>query len=217
MSLTLYYHPLASFCWKALVALYECDVKFEPRFIDLGKPEQRAELESVSPMVKFPVLRDEARGQTIPEATVIIEYLAQNYPGKSELIPKAPDRAIEARWRDRFYDLYLHEQMQRVVGDRIRPAGKGDPFGVEEAKGRIRSAYAVIEREMAEGRKQWAMGETFTIVDCAACPALFYADRVAPIGGEHPQVTAYLERLRARPSFARVLEEAKPYFHMFPG
>jgi glutathione S-transferase len=216
MSLTLHYHPLSSFCWKALIALYECDAPFTPNLVDLSNPEQRARLIALWPIAKFPVLRDDARDRTVPEATIIIEYLALHYPGKSALIPADPDRARETRLRDRFYDLYVHEPMQKIVGDKLRPEGKNDPFGVAQARARLETAYGMIERDLESGGP-WAMGEAFTMADCAASPALHYANLVQPLGEGHGRVKAYLARLAERPSFARVLKEAAPYFAMFPG
>jgi glutathione S-transferase len=215
MSLKLYYHPLSSFCWKTLIALYENDTPFTPVMVDLGNAEERAALLKLWPIGKFPVLRDEARDRVIPETSVIIEYLDDHYPGTTRFIPADADRAREMRLRDRFYDLYVHLPMQKVVGDRLRPPGNRDPFGVDEAKARIASCYGMIDKEMAD--KHWAMGEAFTLADCAAAPALFYANRVVPVGDINKNATAYLERLKARSSFARVLKEAEPYFAMFPG
>ena len=134
MSLTLYYHPLASFCWKVLIALYENDTPFKPHLVDLGDPASSAAFKAIWPIGKFPVLRDDARDRTIPETSIIIEYLAQYYPGGTELVPADADVARQTRLWDRFYDLYVSEPMQKVVGDRIRPVGTKDPFGVEAAK-----------------------------------------------------------------------------------
>jgi glutathione S-transferase len=214
MSLTLYYHPLSSFCWKALIALYEAGVPFEPRLVDLGDPQSRAAFLAVWPIGKFPVLRDDARGHTVAESSVIIEYLAQTCPSAAALIPAEPDLAWQVRMRDQVVDNYVHVAMQRVVADRLRPDGQRDPFGVDQAKAQIRQGYDYLEPLMA-GR-EWAIGEAFTLADCAAMPALFYADKAEPLAG-WPNLAAYLERLKARPSAARVLAEAEPYFHMFPG
>ncbi|QSQ19003.1 glutathione S-transferase family protein [Pyxidicoccus parkwayensis] len=215
MSLTLYQHPLASFCWKVLIALYENGTPFEARLVDLGNEAERAAFLKLTPMGKMPVLRDEARDRTIPETSIIIEYLDTHYPGPKRLIPAEPELALRTRLSDRFFDLYVQEPMQKIVGDELRPEGKRDPHGVAQARAALRSAYAFLEQEMATRR--WAMGDDFTLADCAAAPALFYADKVVAIGEERPNTAAYLSRLMARPSFARVLEEAKPYFHMFPG
>ncbi|WP_316229934.1 glutathione S-transferase family protein [Bradyrhizobium sp. SZCCHNR1051] len=212
MSLTLYYHPLSSFCWKVLIALYENDVSFTPKLINLGDADERAAFLKLWPVGKFPVLRDEQR--TIPESSIIIEYLDQHYAGRTRFIPDDPDLALRTRLRDRFLDLYLHMPTQTVVFDRLRPADARDPLGVADALSRLRTSYAMLETELPP--HGWAMGDPFTLADCAAVPALFYADRVEPLGDGLPRVKAYLDRLKARPSVARVLAEAEPYFHMFP-
>jgi len=214
MSLTLYYHPLSSFCWKALIALYENDTPFTAVVVNLGDPAERANFLKVWPVGKFPVVRDDARDRTVPESSIIIEYLARHYPGKTQLIPDGGHPTELRKW-DRVIDLHLHLSMQKIVGDRMRPEGSKDPFGVDQAKALIKTALDLIEPHIAS--KQWMMGDAFTMADCAAAPALFYADKVVPFGATHQQTTAYLERLKARPSFARVLKEAEPYFKMFPG
>jgi glutathione S-transferase len=215
MTLKLYFHPLASFCWKALIALYENDTPFEPHIVDLGDPAANAAFKAIWPIGKFPVLRDTSMDRTVPESSIIIEYLAQNYPGPSRLIPADADLARQVRFRDRFFDLYVHEPMQRIVGDRLRPQGAKDPHGVEQARAMLRTSLGMVEKDMSG--KIWAMGDAFTMADCAAAPALFYADKVMPFGETHKAATAYLGRLKQRPSFARVLHEAQPYFAMFPG
>ncbi len=215
MALTLYYHPLASFCWKALIALYENDTPFEPHIVDLTDEASAAAFKKVWPIGKFPVLRDGARNRTIPELSIIIEYLAQHYPGKTALLPADTDLVRQARFRDRFYDLYVHEPMQKIVTDKLRPTGRNDPHGVEQARVLLQTSLGMIDRDMAS--RTWAVGEAFTIADCAAAPALFYADKVMPFAETHRNAAAYLGRLMQRPSFGRVLEEAQPYFRMFPG
>jgi glutathione S-transferase len=214
MSLKLYFHPLSSFCQKALVALYENDTPFEPIIVDLGNAASRADFLKVWPIGKFPVLRDDAKDRTVPESSIIIEYLAQHYPGRSQLMPADADLACQTRLCDRFYDLYVHEPMQKVVGDRLRPASSKDPYGVEQAKARIQTAYGMIEADMIT--KTWAMGDAFSMADCAAAPSLFYANLVVPFGDTHKNVAGYFGRLMERPSFARAVKEAQPYFHMFP-
>ena len=161
------------------------------------------------------MLRDEARDRTIPESSIIIEYLAQHYPGETALVPTDAELARQTRLRDRFFDLYVSEPMGKIVTDRLRPAGKSDPHGVEQAKRLLQTAYDMIESEM--GARTWAMGETLTMADCAAAPALYYANLVAPIGPAFKNAAAYLDRLMRRPSFARAVEEAAPYRAMFPG
>jgi len=162
----------------------------------------------------MPVLEDGARDRIVPESTIVLEYLAQHYPGSTVLIPADPDRARQTRLADRFFDDYVHQPMQKIVTDRLRPPGKEDLFGVEEAKIQIRTAYDMIDADMAANR--WAIGEEFTMADCAAAPALFYSNTVLPFSGSQENLAAYLDRLVARPSIARVLTEAEPYFVHFP-
>lgn len=214
MSLKLYYHPLSSFCHKALIALYENDIAFEPVFVDLGDEKSSAALRSLWPVAKFPVLRDEARQCTIAEATVVIEYLDAFYPGPTKFVPADPELAWQVRMWDRFYDLYVHLQMQKITGDRLRPAGARDAFGVEQAKAMLLRSYAMIDQAM-DG-KTWAMGDTYSLVDCAASPALFYAAIAAPFDGAQLNLRAYFNRLMSRPSYRRALKEAQPYFYLFP-
>ncbi|HET6159861.1 MAG TPA: glutathione S-transferase family protein [Dongiaceae bacterium] len=212
MSLTLYFHPLSSFSHKVLIALYENGTPFEPRIVDLLG--EAAEYRKIWPIGKIPVLRDEAKDRTIPETSIIIEYLARYFPGKTQLLPADPDLCRQMRLRDRFYDLYVNVPMQKIVTDKLRPAGKNDPFGVEEARGLLQTSLGMVDQDMA--RNRWAMGDDFTMADCAAAPALFYTNVVAPFRGTHKHAAAYLDRLLARPSFARVIKEAEPYFAMMP-
>jgi glutathione S-transferase len=215
MALTVYLHPLSSFCHKVLIALYENAIAFTPHVVDLGNPVARDEFRKIWPFARFPVLRDATRNRIIPESTMIIEYLAQHYPGPSKLIPDDPDLAWQARAGDRFYDLLLHEPMQKVVGDKLRPTDGHDPLGVEGAWGQMRTALRIADSEMATRR--WAIGDHFSLADCAAGPPLFFTNRMLPLADEFPHVSAYLDRLMKRPSYARALAEAQPYLHMFPG
>ena len=219
MSLTLYYHPLSSFCWKVLTALYENGTPFKAVSVNLGDAAERGALLKLWPVGKFPVLRDDARDQVVPESSIIIDYLDRYYPGRTRFTPADGDAAWQTRLKDRFYDLHVNEQVQRIVGNRLRPVDAKDPHGVAEAKARLSNAYDMIEKDMSDkdmADKSWAMGEHYGIADCAASPALFYAEKVLPFGATHPNLTAYFSRLMARSSFARVVEEAKPFFHMFP-
>jgi glutathione S-transferase len=215
MALTLHFHPLASFCWKALIGLYELDVPFEKHLVDLGDPAARDAFTRLWPLAKFPVLRDDARDRTVPESTILLEYVERTSGGARRLIPLDPERALECRLRDRLYDAYIHAPLQKIVGDRLRPANARDPLGVDQARAQMESAYAVADEHVGGG--SWSMGGEFTLADCAAMPALFYGNEVAPFEARWKNLASYLERLKARPSVARVLAEAEPYFHMFPG
>lgn len=213
MSLTLYYHPLASYCHKVLIALYERQIPFLPRFIDLSDETQRAELSGLWPFTKFPVLRDHTNDQNVPESTIIIEYLELLHDGAPRLIPEDPEQAWRCRSLDRLFDLYVHEPMQKIVADRLRPAELKDGHGVELAHKTLETAYELLEERMQS--RTWAFGDHFTIADCAAAPALFYAQKVHPFE-QRPHLAAYHRRLLSRPSYARVLQEAEPYMANFP-
>jgi len=181
MSLTLHYHPLSSFCQKVLIALYENDTPFTPLLVDLGDNASASAFKAIWPIGKFPVLRDDARAWTVPESSIIIEYLDQHYPGSSKLIARDPDLARQERFRDRFSDLYIMQPMQRIVGDRLRPANAKDPFGVEQARAQLDTGLGMLDRDMAD--KTWAMGDRFGMADCAAAPALYYANEIEPLAG----------------------------------
>jgi glutathione S-transferase len=214
MALTLYMHPLASFCHKVLIALYENGTPFRAEIVDLADPGEAAALMEKWPVGKIPVLHDDDTGLTIPESSIIIDYLEAHHPGPLPLLPQDPEQRREARLWDRFHDLHVSQPMQKIVTDRIRPPGAGDPHGVGEARAALDLAYAMIEARMAEQR--WAAGEAFTLADCAALPALFFAGIVQPFGAGRPHLAAYLERLLDRPSVRRVLAEAQPFFGLFP-
>lgn len=214
MALILYMHPLASFCHKVLIALYENGTPFEPRSVDLADEQSSADLLESWPVGKIPVLRDTARDRAVPETSVIIEYLQTYYPGPVQLIPDDVDAALSARLWDRFFDLYVGVPMQKIVLDRRRPEYQKDPAGVSEAYETLQTAYEMIEHQLAG--KTWAIGETFSIADCAALPSLFFAETLMPFTASHANLTAYFERLLALPSVARVLKEAEPYFQYYP-
>lgn len=214
MALVFYHHPLASFCHKVLIALYENGTDFESRVVDLGDADSRADLFRFWPVGKIPLLRDEALDSTVPETTIMIEYLDRHYPGPVSLLPEEIDRALRVRLWDRFFDCYVQVPMQKIVADSMRPEGGKDPLGVEDAHATLRTAYGMIETQL--GDKEWIAGDSFSMADCAAAPALFYSETLEPLGEAQPRLRAYYDRLMARPSFARVLEEARPYFHFYP-
>jgi glutathione S-transferase len=214
MSLTLYYHPLASFCHKVLIALYENEVAFRPQTVDLLDPASAAQLQARWPVGKIPVLHDAARGRVVPETSIIIEYLQEHYPGAVRLLPDDPEERLDVRLWDRFFDLYVGAPLQRIVIDRLRPEDGKDPLGVADARRTLDTAYAMIDAQV--GERDWAAGGSFTMADCAAAPALFYASIVHPFGRAHGNLAAYFERLLARPSMRRTQQEARPFFSMFP-
>lgn len=214
MNLVLHYHPLSSYCWKVLIALYENDTAFEGKLLNLGDPAEREAFARLWPLTKMPVLVDEAHDQAIPETSIIIEWLDRHRRGATRFLPEDPDLARDVRLWDRIYDLYVQGPMQRIIADRLRPVEHKDPYAVEQERTSLRTAMAMVDEHAAT--RHWATGEHFTLADCAAAPALFYADKVEPFEGRWPNAAVLLERLKARPSVARVLREAEPYFQYFP-
>lgn len=214
MTLTLYLHPLASFCHKVLVGLYENETPFEARIVDFADAGSAAAHVERWPVGKIPVLHDGETGRVVPETSIIIEYLQQHYPGPVRLLPDDPERLLEVRLWDRFYDLHVSVPMQKIVTDRIRPEGAGDPHGVAKAHAVLDTAYAMMDGQL--NGKRWATGDAFTMADCSALPALFFASIVHPFRDDQRALAAYLDRLLLRPSVARVIAEARPYFAFFP-
>lgn len=212
MSLQLYAHPFSSYCQKVLVALYENATPFDWRLLDAPDGEALRELAALWPLKRFPVLRDGTR--TVIEATSIIEYLGVHHAGPVRLIPDDADAALDVRMLDRFFDNYVSTPQQRIVFDSLRPEALRDATGVAEARAMLDSAYAWLDQRMA-GRT-WASGGAFSLADCGAAPFLFYADWTHRIDASFANVIAYRARLLARPSFARAVDEARPYRHYFP-
>jgi glutathione S-transferase len=210
MSLTLYYHPLSSYCHKVLIALYEAGTAFNARLIDLGDAGDREVLRSHWPLCKFPVLHDAERRRSLPESSAIIEYLDHYHPGEKPLIPADWNAALEVRLWDRIFDNYVQTPMQQIVGDRLRQA-HADLSG---QRALLEAAYCVIDRQVAS--RAWAAHDEFTLADCAAAPALFYANTLQPLPTSLGHLRGYFARLMERPSVRRVIEEARPYFHLYP-
>lgn len=212
MTLQLFAHPFSSYCHKALIALYENDTAFQFRMIGPDAPDAYKELKAHWPIGKFPMLLDD--GRPVSEASIIIEHLALHHPGPVRLIPEDPATALEVRFWDRFFDNYVATPQQKFVIDALCPEDKRDPAGVERAGALLDTAYAHLDRHM-QGR-EWVAGAAFSLADCSAAPQLFYADWTHPIGDRFPAVTAYRQRLNARPSFARCIEAARPFRPLFP-
>jgi glutathione S-transferase len=212
MTLTLHEHPFAAYCWKALIALYERDVPFERHQVD--DEADRARLAELWPMASIPVLVDDADGITVPESTTIVEYL-DRCGDAAPLIPAEPEAALQARLWDRVIDGHVATPMQKIVGDSLRPEGRGDPQGVDEAHAKLGQIYAVLDEHL-RGR-DWLAGPEFTLADCAAAPALFYG-RVVHRWDEKglPDLSRYFDTLTARPSVARVIDAARPLRVLFP-
>jgi len=211
MTLTLYAHPFSSYCQKVLTALYENATPFELRLLAPDQPASR-EFAALWPLQRMPVLVD--GGRTVVESSVIIEHLGLFHPGPVRLVPEDPRAALPVRTMDRVFDNYVMTPMQRIVFDAIRAPSDRDPFGVAEARRLLDTAYGWLDGALAG--HDWAAGDDFSLADCAAAPALFYADWVHPIAEGFGTLRAYRQRLLARPSFARAVDEARPYRGFFP-
>jgi glutathione S-transferase len=211
LSLVLYQHPFALYCWKALIALYERDVPFTSELVEAD----RSALAAMWPPASIPLLVDD--GVVVPESSIIVEHL-DRHGDAPPLIPSDPDTALQARQWDRVVDDYVATPVQKIVGDALRPPDGKDPHGVAQAHAALDLAYATVDRQL-DGRDhdRWLAGENFTIADCAAAPSLHYADVVHRLDREeHAALAAYFDRLLTRSSVARVLDEARPYRALFP-
>ncbi len=211
MSLTLYAHPLSSYCQKVLIALYEHEVPFEFKLLSPEKPENEAEFAKLWPLKLMPVLVDGER--VLRESSIIIEYIDLRYAKDRRLIPADPKAALDVRFFDRVFDNFVMTPQQKVVFDFLRVEGTKDVFGVVQAREKLDAAYAWLESALPDG---WAVGGQFSLADCAASPAVFYASKTQPFNGRFPRLEAYLTRLEARPTITRVREEAQPYWKFFP-
>jgi glutathione S-transferase len=213
-ALTLHYHPLSSYCHKVLIAIDVLDVEVDKRLLNPGDPVERAAYLELWPTGKIPLLVD--RGRPVPETSIIIEYLQRHHARSGRmLIPHDPDAALDVRLWDRLFDLYVMTPMQAHTADLLRPADARDAYGVARARESLSSAYAFIDRHL-EGRI-WASGDAFSMADCAAAPALFYAVAYVPLSPQHVHLATYFERLMDHPAVSRTIDQARPYFKYFPG
>ncbi len=212
MALILHYHPLSSYCWKVLIALWEKGADFEARMVDFGDPEAKAAFQALWPTAKIPLLEDD--GRIVPETSIQIEHLDRHHPGGFALLPEDPEERLEARLWDRLFDLYVMDPMQHYIAQLLRPEAERDARTLAESRERLTRAYGLIESRMKE--RTWAAGENFSMADCAAAPALFYAAIVQPFPPGHEVLAFYFERLMARPSVRRAIREARPYFQYYP-
>lgn len=211
MALTLHYHPLSSYCWKVLIALYEKELPFQAAEVNLGDAAARAAFEALWPTAKIPLLQDDDR--FVPETSIQIEHLDLRHGG-ARMLPGDPAAQLEVRLWDRLFDNYVMSPLQHAVGYYLRPEDQRDPLALDDARSRLAMAYAMIEARMPG--TTWAVGDSFTMADCAAAPSLFYASIFLPFPPGHPKLAAYFERLIVRPSVARVVAGARPYLHHFP-
>lgn len=211
---TLYYHPLSSYCHKVLIAIDVLDIEVDKRLLDPGDPVERTAFLALWPTGKMPLLVD--RGRPVPETSIIIEYLQRHHARSGRtLIPLDPDAALDVRLWDRLVDLYVMTPMQAHTADLLRPGDARDAYGVAKAREALSSSYVFIDRRLA-GRT-WLSGDAFSMADCAAAPALFYAVAYVPLSPQQVHLASYFERLMDHPAVSRTVDQARPYFKYFPG
>ena len=211
MSLELYAHPFSSYCQKVLIALWADDTPFEYKMLDGEHSDNMAELKRRWPFTLFPMLVDD--GETVVETTPIIEHLQARHRGPNQWIPDG-ELGRRVRFLDRFFDQYVMNSMSVPVFNALRPEESRDPYGVEQALTKLRLAYNWLEQNLGDG--PWAVGDAFTLADCAAAPALFYADWVDEIGPSRPRLADYRSRLLAHPQVSRAVDEGRPFRAFFP-
>lgn len=216
-----YYHPLSSYCQKVGIALSELGIEHERHIVNFGDPQARAEFQAKWPTAKIPLLVDQERGCVVPETSIQIEYLDQHSGPGAHLLPTegksaggALDARLQARLWDRLMDCYLMTPMQAITGDRLRPENQGDPLGVSRARELILATYRMMESRLAAST--WLGGDDFSIADCSAAPALWYANTLHPVGADTPHLLAYFRRLLERKSVQAALDEARPWFKYYP-
>jgi glutathione S-transferase len=210
--LILYAHPFSSYCQKVLVALYENGTPFAWRLLAPEHPQILQTWAALWPLRRMPVLVD--AGRTVVEATIIIEHLGLHHPGPVPLLPTDARAALEVRGMDRFFDNYISTPQQKIVFDSMQAEAEHDARGVANARALLDTAYGWLERTMAS--REWAAGDHFSLADCGAAPFLFYADWTHRIDASFAHVITYRQRLLARPSFARAVDEARPFRRLFP-
>lgn len=213
-ALTLHYHPLSSYCQKALIAADVLGVALDKRQLNLGDAAERAAFIALWPTGKMPLLVDD--GQPIPKTSILIEHLQLHHArGGRRLIPQDAAAALTVRLWDRLFDLYVMTPMQTLTADLLKPEAERDARAVAKAREALLQAYDFIERQLSG--KTWAASDDFSLADCAAAPALFYALTYVPLSPQHAALAAYFERLMTHPAVARAVDEARPFFQYYPG
>lgn len=213
-ALTLHHHPLSSYCHKVLIALDELGIEVEKRVLNLGDADERAAFLALWPTGKMPLLIDQ--GRPIPETSIIIEHLQRHHAGPGRvLIPHEADEALQVRLWDRLFDLYVMTPMQTHTANLLRAEADRDALGVAQARAGLANAYTWIDRHLQD--RTWVAGTAFSLADCAAAPALFYAVTYLPIAPQQVHLAAYFDRLMERPSVARTIDAARPWFKFYPG
>ncbi|WP_369969169.1 glutathione S-transferase family protein [Stenotrophomonas rhizophila] len=210
----LHFHPLSSCCQKVLIAAHVLGVSLDMRLLNLGDPVERAAFRALWPLGKMPLLVEQ--GAPIGETSIIIEHLQLHHAAEgARLIPQDPAQALAVRFWDRVCDLYVMAPMQALTAALLQPASDAGGAATAAARATLLNSYALLDRQV-DGRR-WLAGEAFTLADCAAAPALFYAVAYVPVPEAHVALSAYVERLMAQAAVAAVIDAARPWFKYFPG
>lgn len=207
----LYYHPISTYSQKVLIAFYEKGLAFEPQIVQLMDPDAGKKYRNVYPMGKIPclVLDD---GHLIPESSIIIDYIDRL--AKPTLLNNDPTKARKIRFKDRMFDLYLNDNVVTLLFQNMKPENERDKEKIERARFQIKNMYESMDKDFAD--QPFANGAEFTMSDCAAAPALFYAQQNAPFD-QYRNICTYWDRLSSRPSVRRTQEEAAPAIAAFMG
>ena len=208
--LALYGHPFSSYTWKALIALYASGIPFDFRNVDETHPENAVVVAATGPLGKFPVLAE--NGRRVFEATAIIEYLVAHHPAAASLLPSDPKAAVVTRMMDRVFDNYVMGPMQEVVAAYIRRPDSPEPDVLARSRDQLDRSYAWLDKWL-DGHPY---GESVSLVECAAAPALFYADWVHPIPSSFTRLLRFRAHLLALPAMARCVDDARPFRSYFP-
>ena len=210
MTLALYGHPFSSYTWKALIALYANGTTFDFRMLGPDHPEHQAVVAAASPAGKFPLLIDGEA--SIFEASAIIEYLHRHYPGPAPLLPEDAGAAIRTRMIDRVFDNYVMASVQDAVNEKLRAPDNPDPAVRHRAEDQLLRSYRWLDHWLAD----YDSRPDVSLIECAAAPALFYADWTLPIPSELARLRQYRAHLLALPAVARCVDDARPYRGYFP-
>lgn len=204
----LYYHPVSGYSQKVAMAFYEKEQAFEADIVNFFDEEDAADYREIHPLGKIPMLELES-GELVWESSIIVEYLDTHFETGTRLIPEEKNAARRARFFERLSDLYVMASVSTIMRDPLKPEGDRDAKAVARARETLTIMFPLMNEAL--GQNTWALGETFSVADCAIAPALAYARKIHPYE-QFTNLTAYAARIHERPSWQRVWQEAKPHF-----
>jgi glutathione S-transferase len=195
----LYHFPGSTNSRKVRIALIEKGLEFERVLVDLTKGEQKSpEYLKIHPFGQVPALDDE--GFIVYDSTIINEYLEDEYP-YPPLFPADSEGKARARLMEDFRDNYFNPPFVDIIREvRLKPEAERNQETIAKAKNRILACFERIEGWL-EG-KEYLAG-SFGIADIAYMANFDLLDRFhIGLDPRHRNVAAWIERLKARPSFA---------------